>query len=245
MQVMQTLFGFLATGVLGSPHCVVMCGGFVAAYSLRGKGWALGSHLAFHLGRMTTATALGLLAGTLGWGLERGGKAVGIHGVFPWVFGGLMIVIGLVQLGLVPLDRLIPAFSQKIERPMASVLQKAALGRSLLPVLTLGLMIGLLPCHLSYGVLGMAVTAAAQTGSVLVGVLGMMLFVLGTAPLLVAFGIASRGLGAVLRDRVVKVAAVILILMGIYTIYRAWPSAAPSCCHGGKASNQLPVTSDQ
>ena len=108
----------------------------------------------------------------------------------------------------------------------------------------LGLMIGFLPCHLSYMALGMAVSAAAQTGSVLTGALGMSLFVLGTMPLLVAFGIASRGLGAVLRDRVVKTAAIIPILMGIYTIYRTRPSVAASCpC--GKAGNHLSVTSNQ
>jgi hypothetical protein len=235
---MFELWAFLSTGILNSPHCVGMCGGFVAAYSMRAKGWALGSHLAFHLGRMITATTLGLLAGILGWGLERGGRAVGIHGAFAWIFGGLMIAIGLVQLGLLPLDRLVPAFSQKIERPMAGVLQQAALGRSFLSVLALGAMVGFLPCHLSYMALGMAVSAVAESGRVWVGPLGMALFVLGTAPLLVAFGTASRGLGVVLRGRVVKVAAVVLILMGICTIYRTWPSAAPSCCQGMERSDK-------
>ena len=121
---------------------------------------------------------------------------------------------------------------------MAGVLQQAALGRSFLSVLALGAMVGFLPCHLSYMALGMAVTAAAQTGSVIVAPLGMIFFVLGTAPLLVAFGIASRGLGVVLRGRVVKVAAVILILMGVYTIYRTWPSTAPSCCQGMERSDK-------
>jgi len=235
---MYELWAFLGTGLLNSPHCAGMCGGFVAAYSMRAKGWALRSHLAFHLGRMITATTLGLLAGILGWGLERGGRAAGIHGVFTWIFGGLMIAIGLVQLGVLPLGRLAPAFSRKLERPMAGVLQSAALGQGFLSVLALGVMIGFLPCHLSYMALGMALTAAAQTGSIVAGALGMTLFVLGTAPLLVAFGIASRGLGVVLRGRVVKVAAVVLILMGVYTIYRTWPSAAPSCCQGMERSDK-------
>jgi hypothetical protein len=208
-----------------------MCGGFVAAYAMRGRGWAVASHTAFHAGRMITAITLGLLAGLFGWGVNRTTGAVGVHGVFTWIFGALMIVIGLTQLGLLPLDRILPSFSRRLERPMSALLGKAAHGQGLVPILALGLMIGLLPCHLSYMALGMAASGAAQAGSIVVGPLGMMLFVLGTAPLLVVFGIASRGLGAALRDRVVKVAAGVLIAMGVWTIYRTWPSTAPPCCH--------------
>jgi len=231
------LLAFFMTGLLLSPHCVGMCGGFVAAYAMRGRGWAVASHAAFHAGRMITAITLGLLAGLFGWGVKRTAGAVGIHGVFTWIFGALMIVIGLIQLGLLPLDRILPTFSRRLERPMSALLGKAARGQGLVPVLALGLMIGLLPCHLSYGALGMAADASAGTGSVWVGPLGMLLFVLGTTPLLVVFGTVSRGLGAALRGRVVKVAAVVLIAMGVWTIYRTWPSAAPPCCHGMERSH--------
>ena len=225
------LLAFFVTGLLGSPHCMAMCGGFVAAYAMRGRGWAVASHAVFHAGRMITAITLGLLAGLFGWGVNRTTGAVGVHGAFTWIFGALMIAIGMIQLGPLPLDHIIPSFSRRLERPMSALLGKAARGQGLVPVLALGLMIGLLPCHLSYGALGMAADASAGTGSVWMGPLGMLLFVLGTTPLLLVFGIASRGLGAALRDRVVRVAAVVLIAMGVWTIYRTWPSATPPCCH--------------
>jgi sulfite exporter TauE/SafE len=75
---------------------------------------------------------------------------------------------------------------------------------------------------------------AAATGGILTGAVGMLLFILGTAPLLVAFGFGAREIGAVFRDRAVKISGIILVVMGVWTLYRTWPSAPPCCHHAAR-----------
>lgn len=226
---MKTLAALFAVGLLGSPHCLGMCGGFVAAYSLRTREWAVIPHLAFIAGRMITLVLLGLLAGAAGWGLGRSTQTLGVQAAYAWIFGGLMVLLGLAQLGLAPVDRLAPRLSQGLERRTAAVLRAGAEGQSATPILLLGMMIGLLPCHLSYGALAMSAAAAAALGNPLIGAAGMAFFVLGTAPLLVFFGLGARSLGAAARGHIVRVAAAALIIAGGWTIYRSFP-AGPTCC---------------
>ena len=63
-----SLVPFLIVGLLGAPHCVGMCGGIVGALSMggRGNGWNL--QLAYNLGRITSYSVIGALAGAAGAG---------------------------------------------------------------------------------------------------------------------------------------------------------------------------------
>src|SRR5687767_13839592 len=58
-------------GMLGSSHCVGMCGPFAVAISRDAKGWKnnLGRQIAFTSGRVFTYATLGSLAGYAGWRL--------------------------------------------------------------------------------------------------------------------------------------------------------------------------------
>src|SRR5688572_32804227 len=70
---MNTLYSIVAASVLGSLHCVGMCGGLVSFYAA-GAGssgvsrWA--PHAAYHLTRLGAYIGLGALAGGLGSGLD-------------------------------------------------------------------------------------------------------------------------------------------------------------------------------
>ena len=56
------------TGLLGSGHCIGMCGGIVAALSISGEGQRGGLlfHILYNLGRILTYTLIGLMVGWLG-----------------------------------------------------------------------------------------------------------------------------------------------------------------------------------
>jgi len=58
----------LLTGLLGTGHCLGMCGGLVAALGLAGEGRPRGPlfHLCYNLGRILTYGAIGLAVGWLG-----------------------------------------------------------------------------------------------------------------------------------------------------------------------------------
>lgn len=178
---------FLA-GLGGSAmHCVGMCGPFVLGQAMvdaehAGAGrygeWQrlAGAALApYHLGRLTTYTVLGAIAG--------GATALfASTAAFAWLAGCLLVAgaalmltqaFGLALVSVAPQAGLI----QRLAAPLTSSRRPAAR-------YGLGVVLGFLPCGLIYGALG----AAAGTGSMLQGALGMAAFSLGTMPALVAVG---------------------------------------------------------
>ena len=187
-------------GLLGTVHCLGMCGGIVAALSVRAPGtaapqgspWSL--QLAYHAGRLTTYCLAGALAGGVG------SAALLFKSFFPvqtalYVMAQLMLVaLGLHLLG-------VTRFLYSLEHAGARLwrrLQPAA-GR-LLPVRTaprayaVGTLWGLLPCGLIYSVLA----TALMSGSPLDGAGAMLAFGAGTLPGLFA---ASSVLPALERTR--------------------------------------------
>ncbi|MBS1235372.1 MAG: rane protein [Proteobacteria bacterium] len=104
-----TLLSAFIVGLLGSTHCLGMCGGIVSALTfglradLRRSPWTLGPYLlAYNTGRISSYVVAGVIAGTMG---------AGAFGVLPsstarWavklVTGGFMIALGLYLAGWWP-----------------------------------------------------------------------------------------------------------------------------------------------
>lgn len=171
-----------------------MCGGIVGALCFgleeEAKGRSLNLLpylLAYNSGRIFSYALAGTLsAGALGALLELFGPDFG-HRQLQWIAALLMVAIGLYIAGWLPgLTRLedVGALLWKRLEPF---------GRRLLPVRTLaaalacGAIWGWLPCGLVYTML---LTAATQGGAV-EGALYMMVFGLGTLPVLVGAGLLA------------------------------------------------------
>ncbi len=151
--------GAFIGGMMGSPHCLGMCGPFAAAASDSPAG--------YHVGRLTTYAVLGALAGGFGAILPGPGwvsAAVSIA-LLLWFSGRLA--------GIVPETHIrIPGLTEAA----AKLLQKRGFsGRFLL-----GAASGLLPCGLLWAGLGIAVSSEHP----LVGAAIAVTFGLGTVPLL-------------------------------------------------------------
>lgn len=193
---------FLA-GLAGSlVHCVGMCGPFVLSQVLadaeHGEAGSYGEWrrlggaalLPYHLGRATTYSALGAIAGAM--------TAVFAATVaFGWLAGALLVVAA----GLMLLQA--AGLAAGTSTPLAPLLTRLAtpLSASRGPTgrYALGVVLGFLPCGLLYG----ALAAAAGTASALHGALALAAFAAGTVPALVAVGwggaIARRRLHALAR----------------------------------------------
>ncbi len=208
----------LVTGFLGSGHCLGMCGGIVAALSLSGPGRQGGVlfHLLYNLGRLITYTGIGLLVGWLG---SLMAYTESFDNFTRWLLLGsdlFIIILGLGTAGalhylnFMKLEFASPA---KLMTGLVSRLHRLPAGLAALP---LGLLFGFLPCGFVYA---MAITAA-QTLVPLKGGLVMLSFGLGTVPALFLFGSAAHWLGQKARVRMLRIAGLVVALMGIVNLIR-------------------------
>jgi sulfite exporter TauE/SafE len=205
----------LLTSLLGSPHCAGMCGGFVVFYAgheTRRRGLA---HLAYNAGRLASYVALGLLAGTLGAGVEHMGAVVGVGRAAAWLAGTVMVIWGgvtlLQALGVRgPARAPVPGVHALLARALQAVSAQPAEVRGL----TMGLLSTLLPC----GWLYTYVAVAAGTGSAIGGAIVMAVFWVGTVPVMAGLGLLARSTLGGLRRRLPVAAAMVMIVLGVLTL---------------------------
>ncbi|HXV22281.1 MAG TPA: sulfite exporter TauE/SafE family protein [Desulfuromonadales bacterium] len=210
----------LFTGLLGSGHCLGMCGGLVAAFSLplsgdRQRG-GLPFHLLYNTGRITTYTLIGLAVGWLGSAIAYA-EAFATFARIILLCSDLFII--LIGLGSAGIFRSFNLLSLECASPVR-VLTVAVRGLRRLPpavaALPLGLLFGFIPCGFLYAV---AITAA-QSAAPLQGAQIMLAFGLGTAPALLLFGTAAHWLGARARHWMLLGAGVMVALMGAWNLFR-------------------------
>ena len=189
------LLGALLAGLIGSPHCVAMCGGFASTCARTAGGAA-----AWHLGRLTTYAILGALAALFGRALP------GPPWVAAAVSAGLLFWFAGALAGVLPEPRLaLPGVGSTMSR----LLDSDAPGSRYL----FGMANGLLPCGLVYAALALPVALASAP----LGALAMLLFGLGTIP---ALALLAAGLGRLLRRGLWprRLLAVGMLLVGLWSI---------------------------
>jgi len=224
-------------GLLGGAHCVAMCGGIVGALNFRARpaalvaaaiggqamlaGEGVASQLAIHAaysgGRIASYAAAGAIAGGLG------GTAMLIDAVLPAQLALALIAnTGLVLLGLYLAGR--GRLVAKLEALGGWAWRRIApLGRHFVPAdtparaLGVGAVWGWLPCGLVYSVLALALVS----GDAAHGAAVMLAFGLGTAPNLLAAGLAAGRFNTVLaRPRVRVTAGFAVTALGIVGVLR-------------------------
>jgi sulfite exporter TauE/SafE len=183
------------TGLAGGfAHCSAMCSPFVLAQLPVGSDGAprlarlaSGALLPYHLGRLTTYTMLGALAGGFG------GVVVRMTGFKAPLAGLLLFAAGLFLVQAV--GRLLPALAGgtsgragrwvggKLTAIIGPLLRQSRGRRGYL----LGVALGFLPCGFLYA----ALAASAGAGSVLAGAASMAAFAVGTVPSLLAVGLVG------------------------------------------------------
>lgn len=204
----------LVGGLLGSGHCVGMCGAFAVAI-----GWDasrpsvnLVRQSVYSLGRCCTYAFLGATAGFGGqWLQQRLGTLTSLQSVLSLVAATVLILMGLATSGLLPSsDR----WLQKLAAcPAVGQFRTLLKSKRLANVFVAGLATGFLPCGLVYGVLALALSS----GSLLQGAGMMAAFGLGTVPLMLVVGLSGSTLSLDWRKRLLRVAAVCLVGAGVLT----------------------------
>lgn len=208
---------FLA-GLAGSLHCIGMCGGIAAAVALADERTTAATsqfhQLLYNLGRITTYTLMGGVAGWFGASLDL----LSMRQLSFWFFvaaNAFVMVIGLfslLQFGRFGMFALESTAGRFLTLPMRSLMS----GRSSLRFYPLGILLGFLPCGLIYAPL---VTAAAS-GTVLIGAAIMLAIGLGTLPVMMAVGSCSALISTRLRGMFHRLAGLFVALMGGAGLWR-------------------------
>jgi len=209
-----------ATSLLGSLHCIGMCGGMVSLVATaRGPGcgpsrWGLGifDQLLYHFARGAGYVLVGLTFGAVGAGADRLGSFADVQRVAATIAGGLMLAWGLhALLEWRCLVRGLPSVGAAgVARVFALVTRRGPRAR----VLLLGALTPLLPC----GWLWLFAASAAGTGSALGGGLVMATFWAGTVPALLGLGLGLRAAAGRLRDHLPWIRGATLVLVGLLTL---------------------------
>jgi len=217
-----SLLSAFLVGLLGSTHCLGMCGGIVSALTLglrddrRRSPWALAPFLlAYNTGRIASYMLAGVLAGALSAQLFGLAPPSQVRWLVKLVTGGFMIALGLYLAGWWPGLQLLEKWGGVVWKRIEP------LGRWLLPVdhplkaLAFGLVWGWLPCGMVYAALAWALAS----GSAAQGASLMLAFGLGTLPMLLAVGAAAGWMRDFVREPWVRRAAGLMVLgFGLYAI---------------------------
>ena len=214
------LISAVLLGLMGSFHCVGMCGpiAFMLPVDHHKPAKKLFQVFLYHMGRLTAYSLIGLIFGFLGKGLY----VFGLQQRLSIIIGILMIIVILIPyktFSKYNFSKPIYSFLSKIKSRLGKELQR----KSQDTFLTIGFLNGLLPCGLVY----MALFGSIATANPWLGALFMLLFGLGTIPLMttaVYFGSMLKGN---MKKSVQRLIPVFVIIVGLLFILRGMGLGIP------------------
>lgn len=216
-QINQNMgYGILfVIGILTSLHCVAMCGGInlsqcVSYGSADSSATGILKYtpsLLYNAGRVVSYTLIGGIVGALGSVVSISGTARGVVALAAGIF---MVIMGLNMLNIFPaLRKIVPGMPKIFRKKLVGS------GKGKGPFY-IGLLNGLMPC----GPLQSMQLYALGTGSFMAGALSMLLFSLGTVPLMFGFGAIAGLLNSKYTKKMMKASAALVITLGIIMLNR-------------------------
>ena len=191
---MDALFAAMfVAGLASGVHCVAMCGGIAAAFDMKKvipiKDEAVWPRrIAFNLGRISTYSVAGAMAGTFGAAAYASG-ALPAQQTLQVASSLMLVAVGIYLAGAGRVLSRLEALGLPLWRRLQPLAARLLPARTSLQSYGAGIVWGWLPCAMVYA----ALIAAAASGSAMRGALGMAAFGLGTLPFLLAAGwLASR-----------------------------------------------------
>lgn len=200
-------------GLISSFHCIGMCGPIAMMLPVDRNNQAkkVTQILSYHIGRLTAYAMIGLIFGLLGRGLYLAGFQQ-----------KMSIFIGVAMIAVILIPEKVFAkynFSKPVFKLISKI--KATLGsqfknRSYKSLFTIGLLNGFLPCGMLYvGLFG----AIAMQNEVQ-GVFYMILFGLGTVPMMSSVVYINSFLTISMRNKIQKFIPFVAIIIGVLFILR-------------------------
>ena len=207
------LYSAFLFGLISSFHCIGMCGPIAMMLPVDRTNQAkkVTQIITYHVGRLTAYGTIGFVFGLLGKGFFLAG-----------IQQNLSIFIGVAMIVVVLIPEKIFAkynFSKPVYRLISKI--KTALGsqfrnKSYKSLFTIGLLNGFLPCGMVYVALFGAIAMQSES----LGVLYMILFGLGTVPMMSSIVYINSFLTVPIRNKIQKVIPYVAVLIGCLFILR-------------------------
>lgn len=222
------LYALFLLGILGTGHCVGMCGPLIFAFPARSGG--VRAHLFYHLGRISTYTAIGGVMGALGAGLSQLAGRSGLDPLawiarlqvgFSLLAAAFLLVFGLARLEIIQEPPWMSLAAPEKIPGFHRILRSARNRPSGSGMFLLGLVLGFLPCGLSFA----AFARALPAGGFLRGALMVLAFGLGTLPGLLLLGTGASGIARRYRRHSDILSGVVMIAMAVSLaadVIQAW-----------------------
>ncbi|MFN4233531.1 MAG: sulfite exporter TauE/SafE family protein [Bacteroidia bacterium] len=209
---MEWIIAALTMGLLGSFHCIGMCGPIALAlpvghFSRSGKIAAI---LVYNFGRVITYAFFGLLFGLIGQGFAL----AGFQQIMSIVIGSILLLVVLFpyswsqKMGISKWN----GWVNKIKLKLGLLFKQ----RSISALFSIGLLNGLLPCGLVY----MAIAGSVAMADATKGSLFMSLFGLGTIPAMFTVTFIKDFISLSVRNKIQKAVPVFVAVMAILLILR-------------------------
>jgi len=200
-------------GLISSFHCVGMCGpiAMMLPVDRTNEAKKVTQIITYHIGKLTAYGLLGLIFGLLG----KSFYLAGLQQQMSIILGILMIVVAVVPEKVFAKYN----FSKPVYRSIIKI--KSSLGqhfknKSYKSLFTIGLLNGFLPCGMVY----VAIFGAIAMQSLSLGILYMILFGIGTIPLLTAVVYLSNILSLSFRKTIQNMIPLVAVVIGMLFIIR-------------------------
>lgn len=200
-------------GLFTGFHCVGMCGGFVVGYTARsaraGRRPAVSPHLIYGFAKTLSYTVIGGLFGLLGSAIAftpalRGYTAVGA-GIF-------LVLFGINMLDWFPVLHRVGLHMPKALRRFLGRESRKSHGPFEVGLLN-GLMIACGPLQAMY-------VMAAGTGDFVEGAKLLLVFGLGTLPVMLSFGFLATVVSGRITHGILRASALLVITLGLLMVNR-------------------------
>ena len=210
---MEFIISGLVLGFLTSFHCIGMCGPIAIALPLHGdsKIQRLLGGILYNFGRTTTYVIFGFILGLFG-------QSLGALGFQRWVsiLAGSLMIITVLSPKLFKSNFTSTGIINSLLSKVKLALKKLFSTRSFSSLYLIGLLNGLLPC----GPLYMAFIISTGTGNSVTAAIFMLMFGLGTIPLLFLVTILGNFISVPIRNKINSLFPILIVIIGILFILR-------------------------
>lgn len=200
-------------GLISSLHCIGMCGAIVMMLPVdrNNPSKKMIQILTYHFGRLSAYASIGFVFGLVGKGFYLAGLQQKLS-----IFIGIAMIVAV----LIP-EKVFAKYN--FSKPVFKVISKikTSLGsqfknKSYKSLFTIGLLNGFLPCGMVYVALFGAIAMQSEG----LGVLYMILFGLGTIPLMSSIVFLNSFLALPIRNKIQKAIPYVAVAIGILFIFR-------------------------